>query len=107
LLDICSHIGYLQGLFYRYPELDNGWTSHNLYGGLPLWGDLIEYVVNPTRALINDYDTSNILKGVSGPSWVRHTYSSEGGPFSTTISYFCAFGIFCFILVCSLIISWP
>jgi hypothetical protein len=57
-------------------------------------GDLTDYVVNPTRALINDFDTYDLLKGVSRPSWVRHTYSSEGGPFSATISCLCAFGIF-------------
>jgi hypothetical protein len=94
LLDIGSHIGYLQGLFCRYPESDKGRTTHNLYGGLPLWGDLTDCVVKPMRALITDYDTSDILKGVSGPSWVRHTYSSEGGPFSATISCLCAFGLF-------------
>jgi hypothetical protein len=105
LLDIGSHICYLHGLFCRYPELDKGWKTHNLYGGLPLQGDLTYFVVNPIRALITDYDTSNILKGLSGPSWVRHTYSSEGGPFSATISCLCAFGHFFFILVCSLIIS--
>jgi hypothetical protein len=38
-------------------------------------------VVKPTRALITDSDTSDILQGVSGPSWVRHTYFREGGPF--------------------------
>ena len=90
MLDIGSHIGYLQGLFCRYPELDKGQTTHILYGGLPLRGDLTECTVNPTRGLITDYDTSNILKGVLGLSWERHTYSSEGGPFSATISCLCA-----------------
>jgi hypothetical protein len=94
LLDIGSHIVYLQGLFCRYPESDKGQTTHNLYGGLPLQRDLTDCVVKPMRDLIIDSDTSNILKGVSIPSWVRHTYSSEGGPFSSTISCFCAFGIF-------------
>ena len=106
MLDIGSHIGYLQGLFCGYPKLDKGWTTHNLYGGLPLRGDLTDCVVKPTRALITDSDTYNILKGVSGPSWARHTYSSEGGPFSTTISRLCAFGLF-LILVCYLIIISP
>ena len=55
---------------------------------------MTDYVVNPMRALITDSDTSNLLKGVSGPSWARHTYSSEGGPFSATIFCFCAFGLF-------------
>jgi hypothetical protein len=71
-----------------------GRTSHILYRGSPLQGDLTDYVVKPTRALIIDYDTSNFLKGVSCPSWARHTYSSEGGPFSGTISCSCAFDIF-------------
>jgi hypothetical protein len=35
-LDIGIHIGYLHGLFCRYPESDKGQTTHNLYGGLPL-----------------------------------------------------------------------
>ena len=33
------------------------------------------------RALINDSNTFDLLKGVSGPSWARHTYFREGGPF--------------------------
>jgi hypothetical protein len=103
LLDIGSQIGYFQGLFSRYPKSDKGQKTHNLYGGLPLREDLTDCIVKPTRALITDYDTSNLLKGVSGPSWVRHTYSSEGGPFSATISCLCAFDSFSFILVCSLI----
>ena len=57
-------------------------------------GDLTNYVAKPMRDLIIDYDTSNILKGFSGPSWERHTYSSEGGPFTTTISCLCALGFF-------------
>jgi hypothetical protein len=73
-----------------YPESDKGRTTHNLYGGLPLWGDLTDCTVKSRRALIIDFDTSNILKGVAGPSWVRHTYSSKGGPFSATISCLCA-----------------
>jgi hypothetical protein len=89
LLDIGSHIGYLQGLFCRYPMSDKGWTTHNLYGGLPLWGDLTDYLVKPTRALITDSDTSNLLKGVSSPSWERHTYFSEGAPFSHYIMFVC------------------
>jgi hypothetical protein len=93
-LDICSYIGYLQGLFYRYHESYKGRTTHNLYGGLPLRGDLTDYVVELRRALTTDYDTSNILKGFSSPSWVRNTYSSEGGPFSTTISHLSMFGLF-------------
>jgi hypothetical protein len=101
LLDIGSHIGYLQGLFCRYPESDKGRTTHNLYGGLPLWGDLTDCVVKPMRALIIDSDTSNILKGVSGPSWARHTYSSEGGPFSATISCLCALAFFIYFGVLS------
>jgi hypothetical protein len=101
VLDIGSLIGCLQGLFYRYPESDKGQTTHNLYGGFPLQGDLTDYVVNPTRALITDSDTSNLLKGVTGPSWVRHTYSSEGGPFSTTISCLCAYWSF-FYFWCAL-----
>jgi hypothetical protein len=59
-----------------YPELDKGQTTHKLYVGLPLWEDLTDCVVKPMRALITDIDTSNILKGVSGPFWVTHTYSS-------------------------------
>jgi hypothetical protein len=94
LLDIGSHIGYLQRLFCKYPESDKGRTTHRLYGGLPLWGDLTDYNVNPMGDLITDSD--NILKGVSSPSWVSHTYSSEGGPFSATLSYLCAFGFFFF-----------
>ena len=84
----------MQGLFCKYPESDNGKKTHNLYGGLPLWGDLVDCVVNPMRALINDSYTYDIFKGVSGPSWVMHTYSSEGGPFLATISCLCAFGLF-------------
>jgi predicted Ser/Thr protein kinase len=56
-------------------------------------------VVNPTRVLIIDYDTSDILKGVSGPTWVRHTYSSEGGPFSSIISCLCAYFPFVYFSV--------
>jgi hypothetical protein len=67
---------------------------HNLYGGLPLRGDMTDCTVKPTRALINDSNTSNILKGVSGPSLVRHTYSSEGGLFSATISCLCVLAFF-------------
>jgi hypothetical protein len=107
LLDIGSHIGYLQGLFCRYPESDKGQTTHNLYGGLPLQGDLTDCVVNPTRALITDSDTSDLLKGVSGPSWARHTYFSEGGPFQPLYLVCVHIGLFLFILVCSLIVSWP
>jgi len=58
----------LQGLFYKYPGSDKAWTKHNLYGGLPLWGDLTAYIVKPTRALIIDYDTYDLLKGFSSPS---------------------------------------
>jgi hypothetical protein len=101
LLDIGIHIGYLQGLFSNYPESDKGWTTHNLYGGLPLRGDLTNYAVKPMRALITDYDTSNLLKGVSGPSWGRHNYSSKGGPFSTIISYLCGIGLFVYFGVLS------
>ena len=99
MLDIGSHIGYLQGLFCRYLESDKGRTSHGIFVGLPLRGDLIGYIVNPMRACIIDYDTSYILKGFVGPSWERHTYSSEGDPFSTTISCLCAFGLFVYFLV--------
>jgi hypothetical protein len=60
-----------------------------------------DYVVKPMKAFITDYYTSNILKGVSGPSWVRHTYYSEGGPFSSIISCLCAFGLF-FLFWCAL-----
>jgi hypothetical protein len=81
LLDIGNHIGYLQGLFYRYPESDKGRITYNLYGGFLLRGDLIDCIVKPTRAFITDYDTFDVLKGVSDPSCVRHTYFSEGGPF--------------------------
>jgi hypothetical protein len=101
LLDIGSHIGYLQGLFYKYHESAKGQTTHNLYGGLPLWGDLIGYVVKPMRDLITDFDTSNILKGVLGPSWAIHTYSSEGGPFSATISCLCTLAFFLYFGVVS------
>jgi hypothetical protein len=94
LLDIGIHIGYLQGLLYGYPESDKGRTTHNLYVGLPLRGDLTDCIIKPTRALIIDSDTPNILKGVSGPSWMRHTYSGEGGPFSATISCLCALTFF-------------
>jgi hypothetical protein len=107
LLGIGSHIGYMKGLFCRYPESDKVRTTHNLYGELPLWGDLTDGIVKTTRVLIIDFDTSNILKGLSGPSWVRNTYSSEGDLVSTTISCLCAFGLFFFTLVCSLIFSWP
>ena len=107
MLDIGSHIVYLQVLFYRYPESDKGWKTHNLYEGLHLQGDLTDYIVKPTRDIITDYDTSNILKGVSGPSWSRHTYSSEGGPFSATISDLCALEFFLYLGACYLIISWP
>jgi len=55
---------------------------------------LTDFPIKNMRALITNSNTSNILKGVSGPSWERHTYSSEGGPFSTTISCLCAFGLF-------------
>jgi hypothetical protein len=82
LLDIGSHIGYLQGLFCRYPESDKGRTTHKLYGGLPLRGGSDNWpVVKPMSALIIDSDTSNILKGVSGLSWARNTYFREGVPF--------------------------
>jgi hypothetical protein len=81
LLDIGSHIGYLQGLFCRYPGSDTGQKTHNLYRGLPLRGDLTDCTVKPMRALITDFDTSDILEGVSGPSWAWHTYFSEGGLF--------------------------
>jgi hypothetical protein len=94
LFDIGSHIGYLQELFCRYLESNKGRTTHNLYGGLPLRGDLTDCIIKPTRALITNYDTSELLKGVSAPSWERHTYSSEGGPFSATISCLCVFGLF-------------
>jgi hypothetical protein len=77
-----------------YPESDKGQTPNILYGGLPLRGDLTDYVLKPTRALITNSDTSYILKGVSGLSWVRHTYSSDGGTFLATISYLCEFGLF-------------
>jgi hypothetical protein len=80
LLDIGSHIGYLQGLFCRYLESDKGETTHNFYGGLPLGGGMTDCIVNPMRALIIDYHTYDLLKGVSGLSWVRHTYFSEGDP---------------------------
>ena len=33
------------------------------------------------RDLVTDSDTSDILKGVSSPSWLMHTYFREGGPF--------------------------
>jgi hypothetical protein len=36
LLDIGSHIGYLQGLFCGYPESDKGQIAHKIYGGLTL-----------------------------------------------------------------------
>jgi hypothetical protein len=61
---------------------------------------------NPTRALINNSDTSDILQGVSGPSWERHTYFREGGPFKPLYPVCVHIGLF-LILVCSLIISWP
>jgi hypothetical protein len=107
LIDIGSHIGYLQGLFCRYPELDKGKKTHNRYGGLPLRGDLTDCTINTMWALIDDSYTSNLLKGVSSPSWMRRTYSSEGGSFSATISCLCAFSLYLFILVGSLIVSWP
>jgi hypothetical protein len=106
LLDIGSHIGYLQWLFCRYPMSDTGRTAHNLYGGLSLWGDLTNCDIKPTRALITDSDTSDLLKGVSGPSWARHTYFSEGVPFRPLypvcvhIDLFVYFGVL-------LIVSWP
>jgi hypothetical protein len=81
-------------LFSGYLESDKDWTTHILYGGLPLRGDLTDYVVNTTRALIMDSDTSNILKEGLGPSSARHAYSSEGGPFLATISCLCAFSHF-------------
>jgi hypothetical protein len=101
LLDISSHIGYFHGLFYRYPKSDKGRTSINIYGGLPLQGDLTDCVFNPMRALITDYDTLDILKGVSGPSWVRHTYYSEGGPFFIHYILFVYIGPFA-LLWCAL-----
>jgi hypothetical protein len=73
LLEIGSHIGYLEGLFFRYLESYKGQTTYNLYGGLPLWGDLTDCDVNPMRGLITNSDTSNSLKGFSGLSWVRNT----------------------------------
>jgi hypothetical protein len=63
-------------------------------------------VVKPMRALITDSDTSDLLKGVSGPSWVRHTYFREGGPFQPLYLVCVHIGLL-FILVCSLIVSWP
>jgi hypothetical protein len=64
-------------------------------------GNLTDYVVKPTRDLITDSNTSNILKGVLGPSWERHTHFSEGGPFSTTLSCLCAYWHF-FLFWCAL-----
>jgi hypothetical protein len=58
------------------------------------------------RALITDSNTSDILQGVSGPSWARHIYFSEGGPFQPLYLVCVNIGLL-FILVCSLIVSCP
>jgi hypothetical protein len=64
-------------------------------------GGLTDYTVNPRRAIITNSNTSDILNGVSGPSWEIHTYSSEGGPFSTTISCLCPLAFFIYFGVLS------
>jgi hypothetical protein len=63
-------------------------------------------VFNPMRALIIDSDTSDLLNGVAGPSWARHTYFSEGGPFQP-LYIVCVHIILLFILVLSMIVIWP
>jgi hypothetical protein len=106
LLDIGRHMCYLQGLFCMYHESYKGRITHSLYGGLSLSGDLIDCIVKPTRALITDYDTSNIFKGFSGPSWARLPTLVREAPFQP-LYLVCVHWPFCFTLVCSLIISWP
>jgi hypothetical protein len=77
----------------------------------PLWritslGGSERLVFKLARALITNSDTSDILQGVSGPSWVRHTYFREGGPFQPLYPICVHIGLL-FILVCSLITNWP
>jgi hypothetical protein len=53
-----------------------------------------------------DYDTYDLMQGVSGPSWLRHTYFRQRGPFQPLYRVYVNIGLL-FILVCSLITSWP
>jgi hypothetical protein len=82
-----------------YLESNKGHITHNLYGGLPLQGDLIDCIVNPMGFLITDSDISNVFKRVVGPSSVRHSYSSEGGQFSSIITLLCALAFFIYFVI--------
>jgi hypothetical protein len=87
------------------------WVRYKSDSTQPLWritspGGSNLLVVKTMRALLTNFDTSAILQGISGPSWVRHTYFREGGPFQPLYHVCVHFGFF-LILVCSLIINWP
>jgi hypothetical protein len=69
-----------------------------------LSGGFDRLVVKPTRALIIDYDTFDILQGVSSPSWVRQTKFREGGPFQPLYPVCVHIGLL-FILLLSLTTS--